>query len=510
MINLGTTREVFFDDFLIDTDKSTTDLLLHKPIPKEIVMSFDKEWEGNSSYVHLFKDDGIYKMYYIAWSKNKLFSDISEEDDKKLRCCYAESTDGLNWTKPDLGIYEWKGNKHNNIVFMAEWLDNFYVFKDTNPNCPPDKKYKAIVRNDSNERHGISAYFSADGIHFVPGSFITRQGAFDTLNIIFWDENAKKYRGYIRSFHDIPIKGGGDYMDYLRHFETGEKMEVIAGHNTDDTGKLGAGVLNLGKRDIRYIESNDFVTWSNPVRLDFGDKEDIPLYTNCVTQYERAPHMFIGFPTRYTERKEWSKSFDVLCGKEERLRKMEIWAKRMGLAITDCLFMCSRDGVNFTRYDEAFFRNGPENGRNWIYGDAYPAKGFVQTRSDFEGADDEFSMFCPEMSKEKYEVLRRYTIRTDGFVSVHAGAETKVLVTKTFTFEGDKLFANISTSACGYIYFEISDKNGNVLTSCEMFGDSTDKPVGFENSLSEFAGKEVVMTVRMRDADLYSIQFSKE
>ena len=37
-----------------------------------------------------------------------------------------------------------------------------------------------------------------------------------------------------------------------------------------------------------------------------------------------------------------------------------------------------------------------------------------------------------------------------------------------------------------------------------------DKPIGFEEDLSTFSGKEVTMTVRMRDADLYSVQFSKE
>ena len=74
-------------------------------------------------------------------------------------------------------------------------------------------------------------------------------------------------------------------------------------------------------------------------------------------------------------------------------------------------------------------------------------------------------------------------------------------------FEGNKLYANMETSSCGYIYFELSDKKGNVITSCEMFGNSTEKLVGFDKELSDFEGKEVVLSVRMMDADLYSIQF---
>lgn len=43
-----------------------------------------------------------------------------------------------------------------------------------------------------------------------------------------------------------------------------------------------------------------------------------------------------------------------------------------------------------------------------------------------------------------------------------------------------------------------------------MFGNSIEKMIGFEKELSEFSGKEVVMTVRMRDADFYSIRFWEE
>ena len=30
--------------------------------------------------------------------------------------CYAESTDGIHWEKPDLGLYEVMGTKKNNVV----------------------------------------------------------------------------------------------------------------------------------------------------------------------------------------------------------------------------------------------------------------------------------------------------------------------------------------------------------------------------------------------------------
>jgi hypothetical protein len=102
---------------------------------------------------------------------------------------------------------------------------------------------------------------------------------------------------------------------------------------------------------------------------------------------------------------------------------------------------------------------------------------------------------------------RRYTLRQDGFVSMHADAKEEIVVTKPFTFEGSKLLANMETSARGYIYFEIKASDGTEIKSCEMFGDDIDKPIGFFGDLSAFSDKEVVMTIRMFDADIYAIKF---
>ena len=125
-------------------------------------------------------------MYYIAWNRNKFIEAHEkkiESDHKKIRCCYMESRDGINWERPNLGLYQWMGDKNNNIIFMAAWLDNFYVFKDENPNCPKDKKYKATARTED----GLIYYVSGDGIHFEFGGDITNKGAFDTKNVIFRD-----------------------------------------------------------------------------------------------------------------------------------------------------------------------------------------------------------------------------------------------------------------------------------------------------------------------------------
>jgi len=486
MINLGSKRECFFDYYIVDKENTTALLKIHKPQVKEVCCVFDKDWERKSvSYPHFFYDNGKYRMYYIACEASK------NEKEPLTRVCYAESTDGINWIKPSLGICTYNNSGENNIIIDTDhgikpFIDNFYVFRDDNPDCPDYARYKGICSNDKK----LWAYFSPDGLYFSKGCEITDKGAFDSLNIIFWDTEAKLYRGYIRGFHEIGDLLGEDEFD--------EKPFELPDH-----------VRNSRIRDIRYIESRDFKSWSRPRIINFGNKKDIPLYTNQIISYERAPHIYLGFPTRYIERKEWTGAYDVLCGKYERLESMKT-ERRLGLAITDCIFMCSRDGYNFTRYDNAFITPGVEHSTNWVYGDCYPTHGFVKTPCHISSdADYELSFFCMGNHRSlKPNVLVRYSIRQDGFCSFHADDDEKIIVTKPFVFEGKTLFANISTSAFGYIYLELeSQVDGEVLKSCEMFGDKIDKKIQFDGDISALSGKEVVMKIRLLDADIYSFKF---
>ena len=63
----------------------------------------------------------------------------------------------------------------------------------------------------------------------------------------------------------------------------------------------------------------------------------------------RAPHLLLGFPTRYLER-GWSDSMRALPeGKHRQLRAAA--SERYGTALTEGLLMASRDGVRFIAFD---------------------------------------------------------------------------------------------------------------------------------------------------------------
>jgi hypothetical protein len=110
---------------------------------------------------------------------------------------------------------------------------------------------------------------------------------------------------------------------------------------------------------------------------------------------------------------------------------------------------------------------------------------------------------------------RRYALRLDGFVSVHAPLVGGDFVTKPFTFTGSRLEINYSTSAAGQMRVEIQDADGTALPGftledCEpIWGDHIARTVGWKGApdLTVFAGKPVRIRFEMSDADLFSIRF---
>lgn len=145
-IQIGSRLEPFWDDFLVDTVQSDAERRFYSPVKREKALSLGEPWEGDGcDYLNLFFDDGVYRLYYLGW--HMLNDDETEHDLSHIRVCYAESRDGLTWTKPSLGLCEFRGSMENNIILdeKTQKFDNFYVFKDSNPACPPEARYKAIT-----------------------------------------------------------------------------------------------------------------------------------------------------------------------------------------------------------------------------------------------------------------------------------------------------------------------------------------------------------------------------
>lgn len=490
VIDIEDRREMFWSDYLIDKDRTTARLKVNQPVKLEPPIYMDAPWDGNSiSYPQIIFADGEYRMYYLTGlhdGKNAVTGLAGTV------ICMLTSKDGIEWTRPNLGVFEWNGSKDNNIVMQeidGLILDNFFILQDENPDCPPDEKYKGLTMVENHDHpfpaeRELWCWTSPDGFHFKKGWMMTdgsvpNGGIFDSMNIAYWDSEKGKYVSYVRGLHDAP----------------------------------GRGTAN-GLRDIRYMESDDFKVWSNPVILNYGDSDDYELYTNNIQKYYRAPHVLVGFPTRYTERHWWTRNNDFMGEENVALRKSAAEKlERLGFVQTDGLFMSSHDGLNWHRFDEAMFSCDAENPYNWVYGDGYPAYGMIETPRPYPHNTNEISMYLIEgHQRVKPNRMYRYTIRLDGFASYRADYEQKVVCTKPLMFEGNTLTLNFKTSARGYIFVRVLDYYGKPFEgfqSYEIFGDAYDRPVLFDSGadLSKLKGKPIRLEFVMSDADIYSMKF---
>jgi hypothetical protein len=467
-IRLDSRLELMLDDYLLDSVRGMK-LVLHEPTKREVAIVHDAPWEGNNCGFHTVLQDGdLYRMYYMI-----AHNDCGEAERRKepavheIMAGYAESKDGIHWVKPELGQFEFAGSKKNNILMWDGYdkkTECFLVpFKDPNPNCKPDEAYKAMFRVVA----GLCPAKSADGVHWsaMADHAVITKGAFDSENLAFYDVVRGEYRAYFR--------------------------------------------------DIRTSTSQDFIHWTEPVWIEYPDSPPQQLYTNQIAPYYRAPHLFIGFPTRYVERLVWNESFDTMAEVEHRKQRFQ-HAPRYGAAVTDGLFMSSRDGLNFKRWGEAFLRPGPQELGHWLYGDQYQNWGLVETKSDLPGAPNELSFYSVENCwRGIADQMRRYTIRIDGFVSLQAALSGGEFTTKPILFSGKNLVLNFATSAAGSLQVELQDADGKpiegfTLADCpEIFGDAIARTVAWKGNadVSSLAGKPIRLHIVAKDGDLYSFQF---
>ena len=456
-VEIGSRRELFVDDLLIDTLNGTR-LKLHEPQQLKLMPP-----RPFGHYATVLQDGDRLRLYYRGdkvpgahwkngWGKY-------HEGEVTL---YAESIDnGVHWTEPDLGILDIpeipKGNailEVSDETFLV--THNFTPFIDTRPDIPDDERYKALgggryplenwggwkhadERSGLREKYGpwgLKAFSSPDGLHWklMKSTPVIAEdlGSFDSQNVVFWSDAESQYVAYFRFFKN-------------------------------------------GVRAIRRSTSRDFLNWTPPVDMRANEPGE-HLYTSATQPYFRAPHIYVALPTR----------FQAKAG-----------------AITDIVFMATRPGSDhfYRHFKEAFIRPGLGD-RGWGNRANYITLNAVQTSST-------------EMSMLMYGGAQ-YVMRLDGFISVHAGYEEGEFLTKPFMFTGDQLEINYSTSGAGRIRVEVQDANGNAISgftledSREIYGDHISRIVkwGDTTDVSSLTGQPVRLRFVMSEADLYSLKFS--
>ena len=454
-VELGQRLELFIDSLLIGS-LNNTQLILHAPVDEGSVLFYDNPWEGPfSTYSTVIKDKNIFRLYYRG-----LQTPQNESTNEEFTC-YAESSDGIHWIKPDLKIYNIKNTYNNNVVLAnnSPASTNFSPFLDNSTSEPINGRFKAL----GGTVKGLIAFSSDDGIHWrkLNDKPVLKGESFDSQNVSFWSENECCYLCYFRKW----IQNDGKLM-----------------------------------RSVGRSTSPDFINWTEPVAMDFGDTPPEELYNNQTSPYYRAPHIYIAIAARFFQGKQ-------VISDEQALRlhvNPDYYHD-----CSDAVILTSRGGYHYQRtFMEGFVRPGIGL-NNWISRTNYPALNVVQT------GETEMSFYVNQDYAQTTSHLQRYSLRIDGFSSLHSGYLPGEMITKLLSFSGSSLFINFSTSAAGYVLVEILDNENNVIQNFSsddclpLTGNEISRHVEWKkgSSLEKLINTPVKIRFKMKDADIYSIWF---
>ncbi len=452
-VDIGPRRELFVDGLLVDRLTGGATLRLCRPHDEGIAIPFDRPWEGAfCGYVTVIHDGDVYRAYYRGLPMARADGSAAE-----VTCC-AESKDGARWTKPNLGLFEVSGSRDNNVILaaMPPFSHNFSPFVDRRPGVKSAERFKALAGTGQT---GLAAFVSSDGLRwrkFREQPVITG-GAFDSQNVAFWSDHEQCYVSYFRTFKD-------------------------------------------GFRRITRTTSPDFLTWSEPVLMEYGDRPVEHLYTNQTHPYFRAPHVYVSTAARFMPGRQ------VIT--PEQAKALQVDPGYFG-DCSDGIFMSTRGG---SRYDRSFMDGFIRPGvglENWVSRTNYPALGVVPT------GPAEMSIYANQNYGQPTAHLRRYSLRTDGFVSVNAPYDGGELLTKPLVFQGKELTLNFATSAAGSVRVELQDAAGKPLPgfaladAVETIGNHLDRAVRWKSGsdVSALAGKPIRLRLVLKDADVYALRF---
>ena len=473
--------------------------------PANPVLLADLPWERSLGHNHgtvIFEEDR-FRFWYQVFA-------TAGEAEGTFHCAYAESTDGINWTKPDFDLLTINGAPGRNIV--AYDIGGVNIIRDDRD---PDeaRRYKLLYWGSGKEKPGtFQKWMGADGhwawcVAFSPDGFRwtphpdnpVYTGAGDDGSFLGWDENEGKYVAYLRPCvwkpgHEPPTPDTYDMSDGGWHgwynggpVPVDEKMRQFP-----------------HQRLIGRAVSEDFVDWSPTETVIAPDETDPP-----ATEFYSMPAF------RY---QDWiiGLAYMLYGDPEEGLIRKK--------GFMDIQLAASRDGITWLRLGEhePFIPRGdrgtfdmgmvgPNNGlierdgKIWFYYNGWA--GEHRETKTYRRANDpghfEMGRLCSGIGLA--------TLRQDGFISIDAGEDEGVLVTPPEELSGQTLVINAVTWGTGEITVEVLDRKGSAVAgycgeSCVPFGgDSVSHPVTWKGgTLGGLDKGEYALKFQMRNASLYA------
>jgi hypothetical protein len=479
-IVLNGKKQLFLDDFLI-ASMNNVKRQVHpaRKHPRNPIMGPTEPWEGNVVYAgSVIQDGSRYRMWYGG----------------NPGVAYAESTDGLRWTKPVFDFFKADGRKTNGLLQIfgnaaqdekakadyAAGVPNVIPFFRTPHNVIKDPRdpdasrrykmpylsvdYMATVR-----RRGTGVAASPDGIHWT----MSKDWVTDSVNdgsYVMRDPQRDKYVMYGRTNYHSP--------------------EVLAAWGQDEYFKK-----NNPGRAVTRLESADLLTWDytewqkSPITLcaDTRDPTGSEIYSMIVFPYESV---YIGLPQMF-----YNQEKGTLLEIQLSVSRDGVHFERVGNR--GAFIPCGEIG-EWDRFNNTPFQNPPlEMGDElWFY-----YSGRTYRHGPYSGPDY-------GMAHERGIVRSQIglaTIKRDRFVSLGASFDRGVIVTKPVRLAGKRLHLNAKANY-GEILVEVLGPGETVSAKSKwLIGDSLDLPVEWETGNLDAVSEPVSLRITLRNALLFAL-----
>lgn len=462
-INIEIGRQLFVDDFLIEN--STLSRRFHYPVyhPANPVLSPDKEWEkigtAGAAFAAPFSDgvwydekENKFKMWYMAGGGEYSVNNAG-------LTCYAESTDGIVWTKPSLSVVngtnitDYNSDRDASVV----WIDKQEINNS--------KRYKMflVARTDGKWLYHYKT--SGDGKLWRQSS-VSKPLA----------DRSTVYKNPFRE----------NWVFSMRHnIRVNENKLVRARDYNEHTDP------DLGTKSSEALLSRFwFGPWPNEIKHPRFPEVSPAIYNQDATAYES---ILIGF-------------FNVWQGPENDVAATTGEIKRNQISVG-----YSRDGYSWYREDMSPFMAVNETDGAWNYGNLQSSAGnplIVDDKLYFYISGRKFNNNNREITTTGLATLRR-----DGFASMYTES-AGTLTTPTLKFKGEYFFVNANVS--GNLKVEVLDLDGNIINGfskndCLGFiGDETKQLIKWKanNSLKSLIGKNIKLRFYLEDGEIYSFWIS--
>ena len=464
-------RHLFLDPGILASTEGA-ELKANPAQRRETVIFPDRPWEKHmiSFFLTVRDEEGKLRIWYVCRD--------DEGERGRANLAYAESIDGVTWIKPDLGVYEYRGSRANNLVGVHS-LEGV-VFKD--PNMPPEQRYVYVTTGKAESTDGsvpttIFRYTSPDGVHWQRDSRPLLNAASDTQNVTWWDEQRREYVVILRGWTNGYRKVSRLALPSL----TVPALVTPAG---------GAG---------KYF-NNEIPTI---LACDDRDPPRTDIYNMSAQPYAVDPRWYVAFPS-YLRR--WTND-------DARRRP----GMKRSVGRVEVQFAGSRDSLQWHRYDRAAYASpgvaSPEK-RNMIYmGTGMVVRGdeIWQYGTEFQSAHGDI-----EARRQKTDgCIVRYVQRVDGFVSLDTGQVTGTARTIPVKVTGPRMLLNLDTGALGELRVGVVGVDGRAVPGfsvedCEPVEyNGTGVAVAWKGGadLSALQGRELVLEFRSNRTKLYSFRF---